>query len=306
MEESLGIAYYKGIPPLREYTPVGMTLFCNGNFVFSDLFGIWILIFVIFSSMALIVGHRGSAGHAPENTLLSFRTAIDLGCPVVECDVHLSRDGKIVVIHDKTVDRTTNGSGEVSDMTLEEIKQLRIDCHFDRTAGVVEKSLPTNIKKGSLHSGRDDRYQQTYERVPTLQEVIDLVLGKAALQIELKGVGTPAAVLKLLTETSFAPHIIMSFKRELLTETRQLDRQAKLGLLFMQMTPDDLWDFAIDTELTSVCPHHSLVTPEMVAAAHAQALTVYAFHVNTKADGDRLLGMDVDEIGTDYPELFLS
>ena len=74
--------------------------------------------------MVLRIGHRGAAGHAPENTLVSFEKAIDLGCDMTELDVHICGSGELVVIHDETVDRTTNGSGRVSELTLREIKIL--------------------------------------------------------------------------------------------------------------------------------------------------------------------------------------
>ena len=102
----------------------------------------------------ILTGHRGAAALEPENTLLSMQKAIDLGVDQIELDVHLTRDQHLVVIHDTTVDRTTDGQGAVADFTLEEIKRL-------------------DAGKG--------------ERIPTLQEVIDLVRGKVVLQIELKG-----------------------------------------------------------------------------------------------------------------------
>ena len=74
--------------------------------------------------MSLIYGHRGASGHAPENTLPSFRLAMDMGADGFELDVHMSKDGELVIIHDKTVDRTTNGTGAVKDMTLAELKAL--------------------------------------------------------------------------------------------------------------------------------------------------------------------------------------
>ena len=105
----------------------------------------------------ILTGHRGAAALEPENTLLSMQKAIDLSVDQIEIDVHLTSDQHLVVIHDTTVDRTTDGQGAVADFTLEKIKQL-------------------DAGKG--------------ERIPTLQEVIDLVRGKVVLQIELKGPNT--------------------------------------------------------------------------------------------------------------------
>ena len=104
--------------------------------------------------MVVKVGHRGAAGHEPENTLRSFRKALDLGADMVELDVHLCGTGELVVIHDETVDRTTDGSGSVRDMPFHELRGL-------------------DAGKG--------------ERIPTLREVLDLLEGRAGVNIELKG-----------------------------------------------------------------------------------------------------------------------
>jgi glycerophosphoryl diester phosphodiesterase len=112
--------------------------------------------------MVYVIGHRGAAGHAPENTLRSFHKAVELGADMVELDVHLCATGEPVVIHDDTVDRTTDRSGRVRDLSLDELKAL------DAGDG---------------------------ERVPTLVEVIDEMSGRAALNVELKGLGSTRSFL---------------------------------------------------------------------------------------------------------------
>jgi len=111
--------------------------------------------------MVLRIGHRGAAGHAPENTLASFRKAIELGLDMTELDVHVCASGELVVIHDENVDRTTNSKGWVSKLSLTELKRL------DAGAG---------------------------ETVPTLAEVLDLLKDRIMLNIELKGLGTAEPV----------------------------------------------------------------------------------------------------------------
>jgi glycerophosphoryl diester phosphodiesterase len=116
-----------------------------------------------------IVGHRGAEGYAPENTLLSFEKAIELGCDRAELDVRLSKDGEIFVMHDAAVDRTTDGHGLVAEMTGDELKNL-------------------NCPSG--------------QKIPTLQEAIDVCKGKIDLQIELKaGEGLAEKVNGLITKT---------------------------------------------------------------------------------------------------------
>ena len=114
-----------------------------------------------------IVAHRGGAGDAPENTLLAFKKAIDLGCDVVELDVRLTKDNQVVVIHDDDIDRTTNGRGKVAKMTLKQIKKFNCE----------EK-----------------------QKIPTLQEVIDLCKGKIDIYIELKAEKTAKPVYDLIIE----------------------------------------------------------------------------------------------------------
>src|SRR4051794_23137839 len=112
----------------------------------------------------LNVAHRGASAYEPENTLRAFEKAIELGADMSEIDLHLSKDGELIVMHDYSVDQTTNGHGAIKEMTLEEIKRL------DAGQG---------------------------EQVPTLQEVIDLVRGRNGLYIELKAEGTPRATVDL-------------------------------------------------------------------------------------------------------------
>ncbi len=111
--------------------------------------------------MVLRIGHRGAAGHEPENTLLSLNKAVELGCDMTEIDVHVCASGEVVVIHDEEVYRTTNGTGFVSQMSLDALKAL-------------------DAGKG--------------ESIPTLEEVLSALKGRIQLNIELKGEGTPVPV----------------------------------------------------------------------------------------------------------------
>src|SRR3954469_1525801 len=140
----------------------------------------------------LNVAHRGASAYEPENTLRSFRRAIESGADMSEIDLHLSKDGQLIVMHDYNVDHTTDGHSEIKNMMLEQIKTL------DAGEG---------------------------EQVPVLQEVIDLVRGRNGLYIELKGDGTPPATVETLRANSFTDRsqvIVGSFKRELVRETKEL------------------------------------------------------------------------------------
>jgi glycerophosphoryl diester phosphodiesterase len=149
----------------------------------------------------IIMGHRGAAALAPENTLLSIATAMEIGVDAVEIDVHLSKDNEIVVIHDATVDRTTNGTGAVSSYTLEAIKKL-------------------DAGKG--------------ETIPTLQEVIDFIGGKVRLVIELKEAGTEEPVVQLIKRNGLWENVyVISFWHRLVKTVKEIESRIKTGVLFV-------------------------------------------------------------------------
>jgi glycerophosphoryl diester phosphodiesterase len=145
------------------------------------------------------IAHRGASDKNPENTLIAFERALELKADGVECDVHLSADGEVVVIHDPTVDRTTNGHGEVEGMTLEELRQL--------DAGAW---------KHSRYAG---------QRIPTLREVIELVRGRAQLFVEIKGHSPelPRRLIEVLREGGLVdPVWLFTTQRATLEDLRRL------------------------------------------------------------------------------------
>jgi glycerophosphoryl diester phosphodiesterase len=222
--------------------------------------------------MAKIVGHRGAAGYAPENTLLSFQTAIDIGCDVTELDVRLTKDNKVVVIHDEEVSRVTDGEGFVCEMTLAKLKKL---------------SCP---KK---------------QKIPTLQEVIDLCKGKIDLLIELKAQSTPGKINQIIVKNKITKNVaVVSFNYELLREIKKLNPKLRAGLLFEECT-EEIWKLVEEIPLDFIGPRGDIVTGGIVDRAHKMGKTVYAYHVKDKNVGKELLSLGVDEIGTDFPKLFI-
>ena len=125
----------------------------------------------------IIIGHRGAMGYEPENTLRSFQKALDLGVDMIEFDVHLCKSGELVVFHDEKVNRTTNGQGYIAQKSLEKLKEL--------DAGQGEK-------------------------IPTLEEVLDLVKGKAKVNIELKGKNTALKASEIVKKYEIKNDIIFS------------------------------------------------------------------------------------------------
>ncbi len=217
-----------------------------------------------------IMGHRGAPAYEPENTLRSLRRALEIGVDAVEIDVHLSKDGRIMVIHDDSVDRTTNGKGRVRDLTFAQLRQL-------------------DAGKG--------------ERIPSLEEAADLVVGKAHLIIEIKD---PAAARPLVEffqlRTIFADAHVISFWHPLVKAMKEQESRLRTGVL-MVGCPADPAGLAQAARAEALVLHYGYVTPDLVKAAHAHGLLVYIWNIDDIDTLKPYLAMDVDGIGTNLPDV---
>lgn len=173
--------------------------------------------------MSLIFGHRGASGYAPENTLEAFQLAMDMGADGFELDVHMSADGELVVIHDETVDRTTGGSGYVKDLTLAQLKSLDACCGMAKYRGA---------------------------KIPTLAEVFDLIRDtRHIVNVEIKTdewfyPQIEEKCLALAKEKGVDNRVIYSsFNHHTLLRMRQLQPDAKLGMLFGDIMVEP-WEYA--------------------------------------------------------------
>ena len=221
----------------------------------------------------ILTGHRGAAELEPENTRLSIQKAIDLGVDQVEIDVHLTRDQHLVVIHDATVDRTTDGQGAVADFTLEEVKRL-------------------DAGKG--------------ERIPTLQEVIDLVRGKVVLQIELKGPDTAEPVVRTVEQNNIESEVLLtSFVHERLREARQLNPSLALGALWSN-PPANACEQAIDMGAEAIHIQYQNIDAQLVQKAHAHGLMIRAWNPDTVEEIQRVIDLGVDAVGSNRPDLLIA
>ncbi len=222
--------------------------------------------------MFLKIGHRGAAGYEPENTLRSFRKAIELGVDMVELDVRRTKDGKFVVIHDDTVDRTTQGSGAVAEMTLAEIMEL--------------------------DAGRG-------EKIPTLDEVLNLVGGKAGMDIEVKDPGTGQAIGQFLTDrlacdAKSDDFIISSFlPRELVVE--YYPRNVRRLLLVKECSADSI-RAAVTLGVWGIGPKAELVDKDFVKAAHDAGLKVLPWTADEPILIHQLKALGVDGIFSNFPD----
>jgi len=220
----------------------------------------------------IVVGHRGAAGLAPENTLLSHKAAFDAGAHMVETDVQETMDGKIVCIHDYTVNRTTNGSGAIAELSYREIQEL--------DAGNGEK-------------------------IPTLAEVLEYVRGKMKINIELKVLEIEKEVLSMVYERSMNSDVtISSFLHGTLVETRNLDSNISTAVL-VEKPRDDYITYVIEHEANSLNLDHKLLTSDVVKQAHQKNLQVFPWTVNDSTRMQELYRMGVDGIITDFPDIAL-
>jgi glycerophosphoryl diester phosphodiesterase len=225
----------------------------------------------------LNIAHRGASGTFPENTLGAFRAAIDAGADMCELDVQLTRDGAVVVIHDDTVERTTDGVGEVAKLTLEEIKRLDAGAKF----------------KGGAIKG---------ERISTLDEVFDVVGGKCGLNIELKAGGVENQVAQIMqARNAFGDSVVSSFDWEYLKNIQQRHFNIRVGLL-AEEKPVDLMMNAVAMRAHSINPRWDMVTADLCKAAHERGLMVYTWTVDSDSRMRALIECGVDGIMTNYPE----
>jgi glycerophosphoryl diester phosphodiesterase len=238
-------------------------------------------------SAPLIFAHRGASSQAPENTLASFQRAIDAGAPAIEYDVKLSRDGAVVVIHDQTVDRTTDGHGKVRALSLSQLRALDAGSWFD-----------------SVFCG---------ERLPTLDEVLGRFGGQTFMDIELTNYASPFDQLVPKVALLIKKHrlqsstLLSSFLPHNLAIARRVVPEVPRGLLAFAGWRGD-WQRLIGRYMDLQAEHPFLedATGRYVAAIHARGRKAYVYTVNDRAGMRRLFEMGVDGLFTDDPALALT
>ncbi|MFX0177563.1 MAG: glycerophosphodiester phosphodiesterase, partial [Candidatus Hodarchaeota archaeon] len=221
----------------------------------------------------LIIGHKGASKTEPENTLRAFQKAIDLKADYIEFDIHQSKDGEIVVMHDDNTIQITGHDGFIKDMTLEELKEL--DCGIG-------------------------------ERIPTLQEVINLCKGKIGLQIEVKVVDIGEKVVDLLEEADLIEStIISSFIHNEVLRIKEYEPKTKVAALISSRVdnPKDLIKATKrvikKNKFYALHPHFSGIDKEIVDYSHNHNLKVNVWTVNEQQDMQNLINFGVDGIITD-------
>lgn len=232
----------------------------------------------------LVIGHRGFSAAAPENTLASFKKAMEVGVDMIELDVHLSKDGQVVVIHDDTLNRTTNGKGKVAGYTLNELKQLDAGSWF-----------------GSQFSG---------ERIPTLREVLELTRGQVSLCIELKGGDLGQYTLKDLADRSLqevekaamlSQVLFASFDLSAIERIREKNPGIPVALIYSR-------SWSSPQEVTGGRPipvlsfRGTVLTQTNASKARLEGIKVLVWTLNAEEHMEHFLKIGVDGIITDYPD----
>lgn len=225
----------------------------------------------------LNIGHRGAKGHIAENTIASIHKAIELGADGIEIDVFLCKSGEIVLFHDKTLEKLTNGDGNIEDKNLEELRKLKV-----------------------LNSSYS---------IPTLEEVLKSIGKDVFLNIELKGRNTAEGSLNLIkkyierNKIEFNNILFSSFNWEELKDLRSLSDKVQLALITEQ-DPLLAIDYALKLKAVAINPNYKDLNEQIISKINEKGLKIYTWTVNSKIQIDRLKVLNVNGIITDFPDRF--
>jgi len=222
----------------------------------------------------LIIGHRGAMGHVTENTIPSIKKAIELGVDGIEIDVFKCKSGEIVVFHDKKLDRLTNSSGYIEDLSYDSINKIKVMGKY---------------------------------RIPQLIEVIDILPNEIFLNIELKGEETAKKVNEIVTEfinrteSKLDRFIISSFNWKELEKFRLFNSKIPIAVL-TDTTPLNAISVAKKLNAVAINPNYKLLNKNTVNEIKKEGLKIFPYTVNSLSDIDKMKTFRVDGIITDYPE----
>lgn len=226
----------------------------------------------------LLIGHRGYPARYPENTLASFKAAMEAGCDMIELDVTLTKDRKVVVIHDDTLERTTTGKGPVRDRSFEEIKMLDAGSWFDARFAT--------------------------ERVPELSEVLKLTTGRCLLNIEIKEsafeADYPADAIEhqvvglVKTGGAMGRVIISSFDQRILERIAAMDAPPAIAYISDREADRSVLEMLLAIKAFSWHPRFRVLTRDQVEMLHAAGLKIFPWTINTREEAERILALGID------------
>ncbi len=229
-----------------------------------------------------IIAHRGYSSIAPENTLIAFRKAIEIGADYIELDVHKTRDGKIVVIHDASIDRTstTGKKGIVNAMTLEELN--------------------------AIYVGHPKKYGTTYQdqKIPTLKEVLELAKGKIKVCVEIKVHDIEAEVLDIIADLEMEDEIVIfSFYYSVLTLIRELNNTIPILYLKSEISSETITLAKGINAMAIGVGSRTRITKKLLKKAHDNDLELWQWTINEDEKIQRLIDLNIDGIITNYPNI---
>ncbi len=237
--------------------------------------------------MPLVLAHRGANKVAPQNTIPAFKKALEFNADGIETDVHLSKDGEIVICHNYTVDETSNGKGFVDELTLAELKAMDFGSYFSKDFSGVT--------------------------LPTLSELLDVVKGMALINIEIKPPRTNNDLVKKVVEEIHKygiekNSIVSCFNPECIRQVKEIDKNIKTALLYED---DELGNEIMTFGVAKYCqqlnadaahPHRKLITHKEILELHNLGMAVNPWTVNLEEDIVRLTEWGCDALISDVPD----
>ena len=241
------------------------------------------------------VAHRGASGYAPESTLSPYRLGVKMKADYIEIDVQMTADGELIAMHDKTVDRTTNGTGSVKKMTLAQIKALDAGSWFN--------------EKHPIYA-RDDYVN---ERVPTLREIFEAFGKDTRYMLETKDPeehpGMEEKMWALVEEFDLRKHVaVQSFSRDSLMKIREWDKDVPLFQLLWYNRPARISERALDeiaTYANGIGANYLRIDEGYVDRVKQAGLLIYPYTVNYQVNMENAVKWGVDGVHTDFPDRFL-
>ena len=229
-----------------------------------------------------VIAHRGYSDIAPENTLIAFQKAIEIGADYFELDVHKTKDGVLVVIHDETIDRTSSNqkTGKISELTFNEILKVRV--------GYPKKF--------------DTKFSDV--KIPTLKDALELAKGKIKVCVELKAAGIENQVVKLLSELKMTDQVIVfAFSDKSLININKLNPKIKTLLLRNYANIKTL-DFVKEINVNAIgVGYETKITKEFIEYAIKNNIVVFKWTVNKEQEMKELMNLHIDGIITNKPKL---
>ncbi|MCA9884425.1 MAG: glycerophosphodiester phosphodiesterase [Anaerolineae bacterium] len=234
----------------------------------------------------LVYGHSGAMGYRPTNTMPAFELALEQGAQAIELDAHRSKDGHVVVVHNFTVDDTTNGTGTVNQMTLAELKALDAGSWFDEQYAGIQ--------------------------IPTLDEIFEAFGAQLLINVEIKSDspetdGVEEAVTECIARHNMQQRVIISaFNPLVLKRCRPLMLEVPLAFLYSPTVPYDTLSLLGDFQTEAYHPVYTMVDADLMREEKAKGRVVNVWTVNDLDEGRRLRDLGVNGIMTDYPDKMIA